>query len=177
MNDFEQASRLNAASIRVNANVKEHTRSLRVKAGRAIFWAGLICGVLDIAAAFVNWGLRGVHPLRLLQAIASGLLGAQAFDGGWPTALLGLACHFFIAYSAATVFYVASRKWVFLTRQPYLAGITFGVAVYLVMNWVVLPLSRVHRAPFSLSQMVIAVVTHMVCVGLPIAFTIRRYPV
>jgi hypothetical protein len=65
----------------------------------------------------------------------------------------------------------------FSNATPYLAGITFGVAVYLVVNSVVLPLSRVHRAPFSLSQMVIAVFTHMVCVGLPIAFTIRRYSV
>src|SRR2546425_922213 len=75
----------------------------------AVLWAGLACGVLDITAALVVYGYLGAKPMRLLQGIASGLLGPKAFDGGLATALLGLLCHFVIAFGAATVYFVASR--------------------------------------------------------------------
>jgi hypothetical protein len=61
------------------------------KAFRVILIGGLIAGTLDILAAFIQSGLRGVTPMRVLQAIASGLLGADSFQGGFATAALGLA--------------------------------------------------------------------------------------
>ena len=145
------------------------------RAASAIFWAGLIAGAMDITAAFVTWAPQGVSPIRILQGIASGLLGAYSFAGGWKTAALGLVCHFFIAFSAATVFYVASRKIIFMTRRPVASGILYGVAVYFVMYWIVLPLSSFHKGPFSWSATVIAIITHMVCVGTPISLVINRY--
>jgi hypothetical protein len=145
------------------------------QAFRAISAAGLLCGVMDLSAAFITAGLRGVGPVRLLQGISTGLLGLKAFDMGWPTAALGAITHFFIAFSAAAVFYLASRKLTFLTHRPIVSGIVYGVAVYLVMYWVVIPLSLVHRRPFSWSATVIAILTHMVCVGTPISLMVRRY--
>jgi hypothetical protein len=142
---------------------------------RAIFWAGTICGVLDISAAFITWAVQGVSPLRLLQGIASGWLGPEAFQGGWQTSLLGAFFHFFIAFSAATVFYAASRTIKILTQHAILSGISYGAAVYLVMNFVVIPLSRLHAAPFSAVRALVAIVTHMVCVGLPIALCVRKF--
>src|SRR6266496_3791093 len=124
---------------------------LKSHALAAIFWAGLVSGGLDITAAFVTWAPQGVSPIRILQGIASGLLGAKAFAGGWKTAALGFVCHFFIAFSAATVFYVASGKLTLMTRRPILSGILYGVAVYLVMYWIVMPLSNFHKRPFSWS--------------------------
>ena len=44
-----------------------------------------------------------------------------------------------------------------------------------VMGRVVIPLSRVHRNPFSLKMMVIGIVIHIFCVGLPISTTIKRF--
>jgi hypothetical protein len=70
----------------------------------AICWAGLTCGVLDITAAFVTWAPKGVTPTRILQGIASGVLGPRSFSGGRETAAIGLGFHFLIAFSAATVF-------------------------------------------------------------------------
>src|SRR5260370_18356751 len=67
-----------------------------------LLWAGLACGILDITAALIVYGFFGLKPIRLLQGIASGLLGPQAFEGGLATALLGLLCHFLIAFTAAT---------------------------------------------------------------------------
>lgn len=141
----------------------------------AIFWAGLTCGVLDISAAFITWAIRGVKPFIILQAIASGLLGAESFAGGWTAAALGAACHFFIAFSAAAVFYTASRKIPLMTRRAILSGALYGVAVYIVMYWIVKPLSLVQPRPFSLSETLVAILTHIVCVGLPISLIVRRF--
>ncbi len=66
--------------------------------------AGLIAGILDITSAFVIAGLKGTGSIRMLQGIASGLLGPQSFQGGTATAGLGLAIHFLIAFTAAAVF-------------------------------------------------------------------------
>ena len=141
-----------------------------------IFWGGLIAGTLDICAAFLTAWLRaGVGPVRLLQFVASGLIGRAAFSGGAKTALLGLALHFLIATSATAVFYLVSRKWLFLVERPVHSGLLYGVAVYLFMNFVVLPLSLVTRGPVTVSGFVIGLLTIMFCVGLPIALIVRRF--
>lgn len=137
--------------------------------------AGLLCGVMDITAAFVTWAPKGVRPIDILHGIASALIGPDSFRGGWATGALGLALHFLIAFSAAIVFYVASRKLAFMTARPILSGVLYGVAVYLVMYWIVVPLSRYHRRPPTISGTIIAVITHMVCVGLPISLVVWRY--
>jgi hypothetical protein len=175
MNNLGQGGRFYSGSIPVGPIVTQHSIPTQTSAVSVILRAGMACGVLDLTAAFVNWGLQGVSPYRILQAIASGLLGADSFHGGWTTALLGLACHFFIAFCAATVFYSGSYKLKFMTERPILAGFAFGIAVYLVMYWLVMPLSRIEPMPFSMVRSLIAIVTHMFCVGLPISFTVRRY--
>jgi len=140
-----------------------------------ILRAGLLCGILDITAAFVTWAPKGISPVRILQGIARGAIGPSSYQGGWKTAALGLGFHFLIALSAASVFYAASRKLRFMTERPILAGVLYGVAVYLVMYWVVVPLSRIGWRPASLWPTVIAIITHMVCVGLPISLVVRHY--
>lgn len=143
---------------------------------KAIIAAGSLCGVLDISAAFVTWYFwRGIHPARILKGIASGALGPRALQGGSGMAALGLAFHFLIAFSAATVFYLASRKLSFLTRRAAVSGVLYGVAVYVVMYWIVMPLSNYRRGPVALAPTVVAIATHMVCVGLPISLMVRRY--
>ncbi len=140
----------------------------------AILSAGLLAGLLDITAAFVTWVPRGVSAARILRGIASGMLGSSAIQGGTATALLGLGLHFVIALGAATIFYAASRAFGFLVARPIVSGCIYGVLVYFVMYWIVLPLSRYHKRPFSLSEALIAVLTHIFCVGVPIALVIRR---
>jgi hypothetical protein len=138
-----------------------------------IVWGGLAAGVLDITAAFVRWG----HPIGILKSIASGLLGPRAFQGGSGTAALGLGLHFLIAFSAAAVHYAASRKLAFLIQRAVLWGFLYGVAVYMFMSWIVVPLSAFpkSKAPFSLTTMALSVLTHMFCVGLPIALAARHF--
>jgi hypothetical protein len=103
----------------------------------AILWAGFTCGTLDISAALVVYRYFGRPPMRLLQGIAAGGLGSRSFQGGPPTALLGLFCHFFIAFSAATVYLTASRWIPFLLAHAVISGVFYGVAVYFFMNRVV----------------------------------------
>ncbi|MDZ7267578.1 MAG: hypothetical protein ONB48_19325 [candidate division KSB1 bacterium] len=158
-------------------NVDSAALSLeKPKAHQAIFWGGLIAGTLDILTAFINSGLRGAGPTRVLQAIASGLLGAEAFEGGFTTAALGLALHFFIATTATAVYYAASRKLKLLVDQPIVCGLAYGIPVYVVMNLIVLPLSAVpFKPPHTLGTVVTAALILMFCVGLPIALVVRRY--
>lgn len=141
-----------------------------------IFWGGLVAGTLDICAAFLTAWLRaGVGPVRVLHFVASGLIGQDSFQGGAKTAVLGLGLHFLIATGATIVFYLASRKLLFLIERPVHFGLLYGVAVYLFMNFVVLPLSRVPQRPMTVSGFIIGLLTIMFCIGLPIALIVRRY--
>jgi hypothetical protein len=142
---------------------------------RAVVPAWLLCGVMDISAAFLTgWFRGGVAPARLLKYVASGLLGPSASDGGAGVAALGLAIHFTVAFGAAAVFFLASRRVGFLLEQPVLSGVLYGVVVYLVMYLVVSPLSRIPPRTFTVVGTTIAVLTHIVCVGLPISLMVRR---
>ena len=149
--------------------------AVRPSATLVIFSAGLLCGVLDITAAFITWALQGIPPVVILKGIASGLLGVKAFHGGAGTAALGGVLHFLIAFCAAGVFYGASRKLRFMVRRPILNGVLYGIVVYIFMYWVVLPLSRDYRSAFSISRTIVAVLTHIICIGLPISLVVRSY--
>jgi hypothetical protein len=142
---------------------------------KAILAGGLTCGCLDITAALVVYGYFGLKPVRLLQGIAAGILGPRSYTGGPSTAVLGLACHFVIALLAATVYVALSRFLPFLLQHAVLSGILYGPVVYFFMQIVVLPLSNATKHPFSVKMMIIGVVIHIFCVGLPIALMTRRY--
>src|SRR5215203_2933194 len=110
-----------------------------MRTSHGILAGGVLAGVLDILAAFaISW--PRVPPVRVLQYIASGALGPEAFRGGMTVALLGLAFHFAIATGAAAVYAALSRRWPTLIHRPLLYGPLFGLAVYATMNLIVLPL-------------------------------------
>ena len=141
---------------------------------RAILNAGLVVGVLDISSAFVIWWQRGVRARRGLQGIAAGLLGAKSYEGGLVTAGLGLALHFFVAFVVVSVFYQASRKIEFLTIHPVVSGVLYGIGVYIVMYWIVLP-TAFPTFRHRLSNELLELAIHICLIGLPTAFIVRRY--
>ena len=147
------------------------------QAYRAIGWAGLLAGSLDITAAFVEAGLEGRSPVSLLQGIAGGLLGMSSFQGGLATAALGAFFHFLIATTASAVFYLAGRKLKFLVQNAIPSGLLYGVAVYIFMYYFVLPLSAYHVkiALPPAAELIRDVAIHMFLVGLPIALVVRKY--
>jgi hypothetical protein len=142
----------------------------RRRALLAIAVGGGIAGTVDLLQACILFGWD--IPL----AIAGGLLGPGAFNGGAGTYILGIALHFFIACSAAAVYYGASLKLGFLKEYPLVCGLFFGAAVEDFMRFVVLPLSALHaRGPYKLHDLVLGLAVHMVVVGLPISYSVRRF--
>lgn len=137
-------------------------------------FAGGLAGALDIVAAFIIYGVLGVAPVRILQSISSGLFGAAAFQGGASMAALGFALQFFIATVAAWVFYLASLRMPALLQRPIAGGAAYGVAVYIFMNFVVVPLSAVPKRPFNWTLAPLILAVHIVCVGVPIPIVLRR---
>jgi hypothetical protein len=136
----------------------------------AIAVGGGVAGGLDLLQACILFGWD--IPL----VIAGGLLGRGAFQGGAGTYILGVFLHFFIACSAAAVYYAASRRLGFMRQHPLVCGLFFGAAVEDVMRFVVLPLSALHsKGPYKLRDLILGLIVHMVVVGLPISFSVRRF--
>lgn len=141
---------------------------------KAILTGGLSVGVLDFIAACATNASRGVTPMRIGQSVASGLLGARAFQGGYKTATLGVVLHFVIAFIWTTLFVLASRKLPFLRQQTILSGVLYGIIVFWLMQLVVLPLSAISfKQSFATRVVITGMIVHVLCVGLPIAIATR----
>jgi hypothetical protein len=136
----------------------------------AIVVGGSIAGTIDLLQACILFGWD--IPL----VIAAGLLGRDAFHGGAGAYVLGVLLHFFIAFSVTAIYYVASRRLRFLMEHPLVCGLFFGGAVQEVMQLVVLPLSALHsRGPYSLHDLILGLTVHMVVIGLPVSYSVRRF--
>jgi hypothetical protein len=142
-----------------------------MKTWSPIVIGGFAAGAFDLTSAFITFGW-GVP-----RAIASGLLGGSAFQGGVGTWILGVALHFLIAFSAAALYYVASWKLSFLKEHFLVCGLFYGIAVFLVMNLVILPLSAVpwKIGPFDLAGLIKGLMIHMFLIGLPISFSVWKF--
>jgi hypothetical protein len=143
------------------------------RALRAIAAATLVCGVLDIGYVFVVFGWREGRAERVLQGIAAALLGPEARSGGWTTAGMGLAMHFGVALGATVVFYILSRRLRALVRHPWIGGAIYGAAFYVLMNAVILRLTRLPPSPFPPPGWRLILLAHVLCVGWPIAWMIH----
>ena len=141
---------------------------------QAIFWGGLVAGILDAVDGVIAFGTQGLNPFQVLQYIASGALGQSAFQGGFATAALGAVFHFGIAWVAAALFVLARRRLQILKTHAVPAGLLYGVAVYFFMNYLLLPLSAVVPNVFHLGLFLNGVIGHALFVGLPISLFARR---
>jgi uncharacterized membrane protein YagU involved in acid resistance len=142
---------------------------------RPVLIGGLVAGTLDAANGVAFNGLvNHLTPVQVLQYIASGFYGAASFGMGLRSAGVGVVSHYFIALVLALVYAVAARIVPVLNRFRYIAGLTFGVAVFLTMNFVVLPLTNVVAGPVTLAFMVNGLIGHALFVGLPIAWAVSR---
>lgn len=164
-------------------NPETSRRTSSVTAGQAILTGWLLCGVLDIAAACIqSWIQAGRMPADVLRGVASALWGRAAVDAGAGMAAIGLAMHFTVALTATLVFYALSRRVGFLRTAPlWIVGPLYGVIVFCAMNYGTLPalswvrslyLNTAPRWPGSMGWPQLGI--HMVCVGTPIAWGVRR---
>jgi hypothetical protein len=136
---------------------------------------GGIGGLIDIVYAMVLWGViladqTQMTPVTVLQSVASGLLGKQAFAGGLGAAALGLALHFLIAFCMALAYVLAGRKLPVLTARPLLMGVLYGFVLFAIMNFVVVPLSAIGWRPMSWVGALRALIPHVIFVGPVIAW-------
>src|SRR5262245_15980155 len=168
-----------ADSLPMPSAAAEGERSAR----RAIVWAWLSCGILDITSAIIISITSGSTPFRMLQGIAGAILGPQTFEFGFATAAMGLAMHFLVALTAALVFYAASRRIPAMVEHPIWSGILFGVFWLFVMYRGVIPLLAALR-PLYLANAPkrplpalwpLPILVHMTCVGLPISLSVSRF--
>lgn len=141
----------------------------------AVLAGGALAGLLDIAFAISFAMYNGLTPERLLQVVASGLLGKAAFSGGAALAALGLACHFALSFLWMTLFLLAARRVPALAVRPLVSAVGFGILVFLIMRLVVLPLSA-FPSPVTFKPLgtVLDLLSHMFLFGLPIVWATRK---
>jgi uncharacterized membrane protein YagU involved in acid resistance len=136
---------------------------------------GLIAGTFDILFAMAFWALKANVPaMRVLQSVAAGLRGGASFTGGWGTAALGLLCHFLIAMSMSFAYFFVARRSSALVQRPVSLGAIYGLLLYLIMNFIVVPLSAASPGSRDPLWVALSVMVHMLLIGVPIAVASRR---
>lgn len=139
---------------------------------KSLIYGGLIAGIVDIGAASL---ISAVNPLIILQAVATGLLGRASFQGGAGSMVLGLVLHLGMSILIAAIFTLAASQWSVLARRWFLWGTLYGVVVFFVMNYVVVPLSAApHKSTHPLSWFVENGLA-MLVFGWIVAFTANRF--
>ncbi len=143
---------------------------------KTVLIAGITAGTLDLALAIIFFAVQKGAPLVAVpHAIASGLLGDEAFRGGLATAALGVVLHFFIALCVAAVYYALSRKIKLMNRFPLIAGAVYGLGVFAFMLHVVLPRSAAEHSRPSQAWLIADISSHIFFIGITIALITRRY--
>lgn len=151
-------------------------RTDRKRAALLVLAGGLVAGTFDITYACVFWAIKaGARPTRIFQSVARGLLGPASFQGGAKTAALGLFLHYFIAITMSIFYYFAARKLAVLHKYPLRCGAVYGLGLFLVMTYIVVPLSAAGggASPGTL-WVVLSILVHMFLIGVPIAFFTKR---
>lgn len=146
-------------------NTRLHESLVPVLAG------GIVAGTIDIGAACL---ITGRNLPYILHVIAGGLLAQASFDGGVRTALLGAVLQEVMGILIAAVYVIASRFALPLAHRWIAGGLGYGVVIFFVMNYVVVPLSAWKRVPhfsaWTFSENMVA----MLLFGLIVAFFARR---
>lgn len=141
---------------------------------RGIFTAVAVSGTLDILSAFVFGGIKGVGPGKILRYVASGPFGDSMRDGGLTAAAVGLGVHYALMAIMVSLFFLIASRVDFVRRQWLLSGPLYGILIYLVMYWIVVP-TRFGTVPKTdLWSVGNALFSHIVCVGLPMAYIASR---
>jgi hypothetical protein len=159
--------------LRTNTIVSDQSKPKFIN---AVLTTGAIAGTLDIISACISAYIqRGMSPERLLQFVASGLFGADAFTGGISMAIVGLVMHFMIATSWTLLFFLLYPQLKFLRKNRIVTGIVYGAFVWVMMNLVILPVTNIPKSSFKLSSALIGMVILMLMIGMPNAFGAAKY--
>ena len=141
---------------------------------KPIALATLISGTLDILFAMILTSLYGREIGNMLRYVGSGPF-PQATDMGASGAILGLLVHFALMAIMAAVYVFAAGRIPALIEKPIQWGVVYGLATYVVMNWLVVPIRFGTPLPPSPLSMATQLFAHIVLVGIPIALIASRY--
>jgi len=143
---------------------------------QALLLTTLLAGSLDALAAIIQFTLAGNHqPARIFRYIASGLFGRKALSGGTPMVVWGVLFHYCFAFLFTLTFFLLYPHVRSLSAHPFLAGILYGLTVWIVMNLLVVPLSQIGARPLRLWPSVIGAGILVVAIGLPISLLAKRW--
>lgn len=143
---------------------------------RNILTTTMVAGTLDILSAFAFSAMKGTNPGQVLRYVASGPFGDSMHDGGFAAALAGLGVHYALMFVMVAIFATAVSHYEALRRHWYAWGAAYGFAIYLFMYWLVIPTRFGFYPKTDLWSIGNALFSHIVCVGLPIAYMIVRRP-
>jgi hypothetical protein len=147
----------------------------RAWALRTVLLAGCAAATIDIVFAFVFFGCTlGITPVRVLQSVATGWYGRTSFEGGFVTAAVGLVSNYFILIAAAWLYYLSSRRVPLLNRSPLACGVAFGIAIYVAMTFVIVPLSATPARALTLGIVSLGQFLIHPVIGIAIAMIVRR---
>jgi len=138
----------------------------------ALWIAGLLAGAVDVGSACA---IYKTTPIIIFQAIAGGVLGMSTFEAGWWSVILGVALQGAMSLAIATCCVLASNQSQFLARRWIYAGCIYGVIVFFVMNYIVVPLSASRTTPHFSTAWLIKNVLAMLLFGLIISGVAHRY--
>jgi hypothetical protein len=141
---------------------------------RAIFAAIAVSGTLDILSAFVFGSIKGVGPGQILRYVASGPFGDSMREGALGAAVIGLGVHYTLMAIMVLLFFLIASRAEIVRRQWLLSGPLYGIVIYLAMYWVVVPMRFGSMPKTDMWSVGNALFSHIVCVGLPMAYIASR---
>jgi uncharacterized membrane protein YagU involved in acid resistance len=161
----------------------QHVNPAPVSVGKSalktILFIGLVAGTFDILAAFIStYASKNVPPIIVLQYIASGWFGKEAaFSGGAAMAMYGLLFHYLIAITWTLIFFLVYPYVTVLAKHKIIAGLCYGIVVWIMMNVVIIPLTNVPNANGGIKfpDAFIGMGILMIAIGLPISILVHRY--
>jgi hypothetical protein len=155
-----------------NVTSLEKNSSLPLK---TIAWAGLLVGSLDILTAILHFrNATGKDPVLIFKYIASAVFGKSGYDNGWLMPLLGLIFHFIIAYIFTFILFLIYPKMKLYKYNAVLTGIAYGIFIWIVMNVIVVPSSKIGKFNFKLWNVLLQASILIVMIGIPLSFICKR---
>jgi len=137
----------------------------------AILIGGTIAGILDIGAAAA---INRMGPMAILRVIASGLLGPKAMQGGASASAVGFLLQLAMSIVIAAIYGLASLWLPILASLWIAAGLAYGVGVYVVMTYIVVPFSAAPSRPRPGTSKIAKDLLAMLGFGLIIADAVHR---
>ena len=141
-----------------------------------ILLSGLLVGTMDILAAFIDYYIQtGKGPEGVLRFIASGAFGTEAFIGPSTAVWWGLLFHYCFAMAWTALFFWLYTKFNLRDFNYIFLAILYGIAISIIMNLIVMPLSKTPAIPLSAGRMLKAMLILIAMIGLPLATIARNH--